>query len=650
MPPLLRSFSIRSTLLLAQLALGLLAAGILLHGIAAMRADRVVMAELYEQRVVPLRHLKTVSDAYAVFVVDASHKLRNGNWGAADAAASIAKAEADVAQAWASFVATRISADDRAALTPVAPHLQAAATLTRDLATAVRSSDAASLDRIVKDRLYQTLDALTEQLDALVAAETGKAEATYSAAVAAQSRAMEFALVLGALAAVLLLGVWLVVQRRVARPIAGLTEDMRRLAAGEEVPAITGADRRDEIGAMAQALSVFRDAMQAAARLGAEQEAMRAAAQRAQRDALRDMADKVETGTRQSTTDITERARAMRAEASALAADAQRVDANAASVSAAAHQAQAVNETVAAAAEELAASVKGVATQIEEAAGLSRQTAGDSARTEAAIRELSGAVAQIDAVTNLIQEIAGKTNLLALNATIEAARAGEAGKGFAVVAGEVKSLAAQTARATDEIGQQIDAVRARTDAAVETVRAIAQSVGRLDQVAAAVAAAVAQQDRATSEIAHSIVEATTAAREVSQRIGEVSRDAKAAGRRAAATETLVEAVVRESEQLRHDLVATVRTAVSEVDRRDDTRTSVDEDAELLVGLARHQVRCLDRSSNGARLGAAPMLAVGTEVRVALRGDPPRPARVLRNGNGEIAVRFDQATRTIASAA
>jgi methyl-accepting chemotaxis protein len=174
--------SLRSLLLGAQAIMAVLLLGLVLETWQAARQARQAMNELYAQHVVPLRHLKTVSDAYAVFMVDASHKLRNGNWGHTDDAALIAKAEADVSAAWTAFVASRRTPAERAALAPATAAMDQAAALTRDLAGVVRRQDGPALDAIVMDRLYQTLDPLTEQIDALVAADTEAAEATYAAA------------------------------------------------------------------------------------------------------------------------------------------------------------------------------------------------------------------------------------------------------------------------------------------------------------------------------------------------------------------------------------------------------------------------------------------------------------------------------------
>ncbi len=185
-------------------------------------------------------------------------------------------------------------------------------------------------------------------------------------------------------------------------------------------------------------------------------------------------------------------------------------------------QASANVQTVAAAAEEMAASVAEITRQVAEAAAIARRAAEEARATDATVHSLADGAQRIGEVVRLIADIAGQTNLLALNATIEAARAGEAGKGFAVVASEVKQLAAQTAKATEEIGRQIAEMQAATGAAVEAIRGIGATVGRSNEIAGAIAAAVEQQGAATREIARNVAEAAVGTGEVSAQVERVT--------------------------------------------------------------------------------------------------------------------------------
>jgi PAS domain S-box-containing protein len=303
---------------------------------------------------------------------------------------------------------------------------------------------------------------------------------------------------------------------------------------------------------------------------------------------------------------VADRTGAMARDANAMAASAGRVSVNAQHVAGAADQAMKNAQIVAAASEELAAAIHEVSSQVDHASTVSRGAAAKGADAQQTIRSLSQAAERIGAVVRLIADIAAKTNLLALNATIEAARAGEAGKGFAVVAGEVKALAAQTAKATEEISQQINGLRGATEAAVGAVEEIGHTLDEVAQVAVSVAAAIEEQNAATKEIARNVAESGAAVQEVTTRIAEVSSEAQATGDQAAQLRATSDTVAADIAVLRGALVRTVRTATEEADRRESARTAVEESCTLTFGAdsARIAGMLRDLSHNGAAISAS----------------------------------------------
>ncbi|MFL9828182.1 methyl-accepting chemotaxis protein [Rhodoplanes sp. SY1] len=382
------------------------------------------------------------------------------------------------------------------------------------------------IDRIVAEMAIKAEDvarsaaqirdsAVTEQTAILTATEERLAGAAQAVTIGSV-----VALVAGIVLA------WLI-GRSIAGPIVKIGEVLVAIAGGDRSVDIPYVARRDEVGANARAAQTFKDNLVRIAAMEAEQRAADERAAKERQAAVHRIADTFEAAIGEIVESVSSAATELEAASGSLTRTAETTQKLSTVVAAASEEASANVENVASATTEMTSSVNEISRQVQESTRIASEAVRQAEKTDARIGELSQAAGRIGDVVKLITAIAEQTNLLALNATIEAARAGEAGKGFAVVAQEVKALAAQTGKATGEIGAQIAGMQAATHDSVVAIKEIGGTIGRISEIASAIAAAVEEQGAATGEVARNIQQASAGTSEVARTIAEVSRGAGA---------------------------------------------------------------------------------------------------------------------------
>jgi len=526
---------ILARLIVAFVTLTAISVGAGLYAVDGVRRTSALTTELYDR---PLMTADFARSALTNLVkIDRAYEAAVGQPNAGLAAkriAAVAELESALADDLSIVEERAIDADSRKIVAQVKNGMKTWSELRTQFSAAAAGDPGAPLEREkfagLMAKKNEILAKGEKDLDMLV--ETAKASGFEFVETATRigRTTLNFALYGVIVAAALAIGIAVLMGRGIARPVTGVTKAMRRLAEGDTDTEIPVARRKDEVGEMVKALAVFRDQAiaikQASQRREAEQEEQRQAARRSEMLAL---AQAFDADVKHIVEALTAEAGQMRTTATDMSGAAGEAKQQTEFVAAASKETSDSVQSIAATAEELSNSIAEISRRTAESSQVAGQAVADAQRTNAAVDGLAKAAEKIGEVVKLINAIAGQTNLLALNATIEAARAGEAGKGFAVVATEVKSLANQTAKATEDIASQIGAIQSATRDSVSAIQGISGTIGRINEIASSIASAVEEQGAATKEIARNVQLAAVGADRVSTEIVNVANTATRTG-------------------------------------------------------------------------------------------------------------------------
>jgi methyl-accepting chemotaxis protein len=417
--------------------------------------------------------------------------------------------------------------------------------------------------RVLNEHVLPAAKEISVRIGKLVAANNEYTIKRQDQLMAALDQGGNVALVVGMLVVLMLIGSALFSVLTIARPIRRIGEVLLELAGGNKTVEIPFTGRGDEVGDNARAAHTFKDNLIRIEQMEAEQKTLEAAATTRRKAEMIKVADAFQAAVGGIVDTVSSASSQLEAAAGTLSGTAEQTQQLSGMVASASEEASANVGAVASAAEEMSASVTEISRQVHDSSRIAGDAVKQAERTDARINELLKAAGRIGDVVKLITAIAEQTNLLALNATIEAARAGESGRGFAVVASEVKALAAQTAKATEEIGAQITGMQAATQDSVSAIKEIGTTITRIADIATTIAATVEEQGAATAEIARNVSEAAKGTAEVAEKITQVNHGASATGSASAQVLASARLLSKESGSLKTEVenfLTTVRAA------------------------------------------------------------------------------------------
>jgi methyl-accepting chemotaxis protein len=494
---------ISSRLIAAFLAVFVLTMGVAGTAWYALNEKTATLDEIYNAHVIPLRNLKVISDRYAVDVVDAAHKARNGNFKPEESLKAMKTAMAEIDKLWPEYVAQARSETERKLIGETEGKLAAARKATLGMIAMLEKGDIKGVESYTIKEMYPAIDPGTEKIAEIIEflLNHSKSDYEHSEAIGAQAKYALLSLIVIALATGTAAALYVVFG--VAGPLRRSVEAMNQLASGDLDVEIAGTERRNELGDMARAMQSFRDG-------ALERQAMRLRADEEQRQQLARAAiietsvQDFEKVTASIMHAVAQTATELEHAAHAMLDMSKSTSEQTSVVAAASHEASESVQSLAGTTSELTSSIREIGRQAEQSSSYASAAARKAHETDKAAQRLSEAGRKIVDVVEMIKTIASQTNLLALNATIEAARAGEAGRGFAVVASEVKELANQTTRALDVISEHVLAIQTASHDSISSIREITTMIEEINQVASSIAVAVTEQSAATQGISENV--------------------------------------------------------------------------------------------------------------------------------------------------